>query len=925
MIQSIATHNIDTKGKQAMQRNRVNKTTSTLKNHSVKTEESKSPPLTEEQKTTFAPLAEAYKFKHVYRSLLHGAKFKKAGLGEFDEGKPITQPNPIQEQSKNNLRALIHELKQNGNQKHKFNLRDDEILLFQCLLNAPFRLQHATNLFYPVLSSGSLKSYEELKRDDPEYKSEFSTKGNIKGLNNDGFVYFRGYIDPVNGDDTRYGFTKLQFDLQLLRKCGWISLRDQLKPLSTRNTKTFYWEKRLLRTVQEVNINNKAKDRTLRDGLLYHYRKTPINKKYDSGRKDPFKVVAQSESISCTRSFLEEIFYGKDILLGIALSVIRELRHLESCGFREDFLTLLEKQKSKRKINKLLGKLVKDLFRIEGKYPVSLKIKESKQADKASFVPLAGTDQFSGVDSQFTVINPDGDGRYNRDLTVKKEPMRIAQLIQRRKEIKAQLRNLRQQNGKTKNESKKEKLVAQIEQVKQVYAVVEEALHHELIRTLMEVESPLIRVKTLIANDLFPKPLQPLILKLAEYMSNEGLDNIIISAMNYFGDHPQFVLFIRALINIGADVNSAIKFGINGSKINVRETLPIFESIKLRNIELIQLFIDNDAMLENVYDEEGNSICMAAAHDLQLLRLLVANGADLDEPDSDEITYLIHESIQTENQALFEFLLQSDVDLTVRNNDDLTPLDLALEKKVAWAVEGIIKREFGSIKQADSCELIEEGLTQIVISGDDHQACCELAENICDLTGKKLACKKAESKDIEVTMFMGLREIGVSGFEAKLLLDAMPEEERENFRYRQRQKASTDSDEEKSSDSEIESSEDSEDEHKDSQSSSRHDKNKKRKVPEETDESNQDKSSKPPYKKPRVQEKSTSIAPTLASGSEMFSMDTAGGMPSKFNASLTQAQLIDRQRVRDKVSKLAQSKNINAQIMAELKQHTSKY
>jgi len=107
-------------------------------------------------------LAQHIKARRAYTELYKGKKFQVAGLGKFNENRPITQKNPIIIQSKKNIAQLKNELNKRGNIKSKlFGLRDDEIELFESLLNLPFKLQHATNHFYESLNAGSLNSYKE--------------------------------------------------------------------------------------------------------------------------------------------------------------------------------------------------------------------------------------------------------------------------------------------------------------------------------------------------------------------------------------------------------------------------------------------------------------------------------------------------------------------------------------------------------------------------------------------------------------------------------------------------------------------------------------------------------------------------------------------------------------------------------------------
>lgn len=256
--------------------------------------------------TAFSTIAQSYKIKRAYTELYRGKKFQKAKLGKFDEKHPIIL------HSRKNIAQLMKELKELKSEKNRYGFREDESELFHGLLNLPYRLQHATNYYYAALNAGSLDSYDEIKRHNPEYESPFSTKGNISKLANGGFVFFRLYVDAVNSPQTRYGDTSIILDLKLLRKCGWISLHDQLNPFpsGSPNTRHFYWAKRLLRTSEVVSIKNDTKDKMLHDGLLYRYRISEISE-YQSGSKDILNsfgkkilTIEKSRSFFCRRHYM---------------------------------------------------------------------------------------------------------------------------------------------------------------------------------------------------------------------------------------------------------------------------------------------------------------------------------------------------------------------------------------------------------------------------------------------------------------------------------------------------------------------------------------------------------------------------------------------------------------------------------------------
>ncbi len=308
------------------------------------------------------------------------------------------------------------------------------------LCKLKYKSQHSTDSFYPILNQGSIDSYRELRRGDPNYTSSFSTPGNVKKLGNDAFVFFRVYVEGCNGDRTRYGNTNITGDLSLLQDQGWISLHDQLKLTPSPRTKFFTWENTILRKIEAINIRNKTKDTLLKDGIQYYYRTDVF-----SPNKNTFKKFKSRQG-----SFTEEIFYGKDIMLGIALSTIYELRQLKECGFQEYFFTLLNKSTEKEQHGHL-GNLIKGLFRIEGKYPVSVRFNYDTNEDVLRPRSFGVTGTQEKEKTELFVKNPGGDGSYNRDLSINKDHKELADQKTRMKYITDRLPVLRKLKGKFKN------------------------------------------------------------------------------------------------------------------------------------------------------------------------------------------------------------------------------------------------------------------------------------------------------------------------------------------------------------------------------------------------------------------------------------------------------------------------------------------
>jgi hypothetical protein len=415
----------------------------------------------------FNSLVRHHKFNLTYCRLATGIKFKKTGTVKLSPVKKVKPTNPIAEISKANIARLKSALNEKNN--NPYGLRDDELPLLKLLLQLPLRCQHATNFYYPIANAGSLDSYTEIQRHRPDFESAFSTKGNVTKLGNGGFVFFRIFVEGVNGSDSRYGNTRLVTDISVLEQHGWISLHDQLIPFPHKGTsKNFYWDKRILRTGKPSNLNSKTKTNADRDGIEYTYRqeKLPTGGRY-KGKKDSLKTFREKmNKTTRTLSFTDEIFYGKDILLGIALSVIYELRCLANCGFREDFLKFMNSEENSTRKIKHLGLLLKGLFRVEGKYPVSLQLLSQQDTSSVAFFPYVNPSK-DEVGHPVVVENPSGDHRFSPDLTVNVEDMKHALLNQELKYVSDKIAVFKKQRGRylkdTEDYNKNDTLVIALE------------------------------------------------------------------------------------------------------------------------------------------------------------------------------------------------------------------------------------------------------------------------------------------------------------------------------------------------------------------------------------------------------------------------------------------------------------------------------
>lgn len=295
-----------------------------------------------------------------------------------------------------------------------FGLLPTEVDLCAAIIDLPFTIKHATPNWYCIANDGSLDSLSEFQKKNPNWSSEFSTPGNIENLGNHGFVFFRVDVgrDPVV---TRYGDTHIVDDLTVIETDGWISLFDQLKPLSSTTMQRYY--------DHEGNLIRYASMKGTNDSIhVYEYGKLlakPNNKckqatSFARSQCNAFDGdVWPSMNRKC--KFTDFVFYGPQIRLGIALSLIYELRMFIQCGYyrnvMEQFRALAASDVDRIAF---LSRLVSQTFRPEGKYPVALRFTRER------------------VESA-KVIKPQGDDRWLPDATENPKIMPIVRAIQRRK------------------------------------------------------------------------------------------------------------------------------------------------------------------------------------------------------------------------------------------------------------------------------------------------------------------------------------------------------------------------------------------------------------------------------------------------------------------------------------------------------------
>jgi len=307
--------------------------------------------------------ARRFRERTAYGQLPLGSQWKDEGLDERTQD--IRASSKIAVLSANNLQKLIEEVE----------LDEASRNLYERLVNLPFTIKHATPAWNAIRNSGILSSLVNLDLWGSKQKaSGMSSKHNTGYKGDADFAFFRFDVgdSPM---ETRYGPTTIVADASILAaQGGWVSLHDQLVPLDRESMR------QLRAPVTGAVVRTSQHD----PEHLGTGKQTEWTNRYPANPEG-----AQGHRVS----FLDEVFYGPDIVRGIALSVIRELNRIGGV-YRAQALQLTRQED--------LRSLLSSLFRVEAKLPSSFKLSEANIVQ---------------------VHNPMGDGRYLRSGIMHPEGM----------------------------------------------------------------------------------------------------------------------------------------------------------------------------------------------------------------------------------------------------------------------------------------------------------------------------------------------------------------------------------------------------------------------------------------------------------------------------------------------------------------------
>ena len=126
----------------------------------------------------------------------------------------------------------------------------------------------------------------------------------------------------------------------------------------------------------------------------------------------------------------------------------------------------------------------------------------------------------------------------------------------------------------------------------------------------------------------------------------------------------------------------------HGANVNDQENdlgaFPIHLTVIKRNTKILKLLIEHGAFLDSKTLNGSTALIFAIYHDEQeIVEILIENGADVNTTCVNLRKPLHHALISSVNKSIFLLLLQNGASMTAKDQDGLTPIEMAIvEKKI---------------------------------------------------------------------------------------------------------------------------------------------------------------------------------------------------------------------------------------------------
>ena len=180
-------------------------------------------------------------------------------------------------------------------------------------------------------------------------------------------------------------------------------------------------------------------------------------------------------------------------------------------------------------------------------------------------------------------------------------------------------------------------------------------------------------------------------LYIAFLKGNETLTNLLLENAKpntNFGDSLIDPIIENGRIDI---INVLPDYGIN---LDINECL--ISAVFFKNIELAELFINKGADVNYQFGGEGGTTALhfaTSANHLAITKFLIEHGAEINVVDwaNDEVSPL-YNAVENNNIEIAKLLLDHNADINIEC-DNITPLQLAIEKRLYDIIELFISKE----------------------------------------------------------------------------------------------------------------------------------------------------------------------------------------------------------------------------------------
>jgi ankyrin repeat protein len=166
----------------------------------------------------------------------------------------------------------------------------------------------------------------------------------------------------------------------------------------------------------------------------------------------------------------------------------------------------------------------------------------------------------------------------------------------------------------------------------------------------------------------------------------------------------------------------------------MQDMTKIFSIIKTKNIELLKDIISNDKACVNSIDEYGDIPLHMALEDIELVKLLMEAGADVNGQDEFGFTAL-HKAVEYGNLEIIKFLIKSGADINSKDKERYSPLHIAIISGNIEIIRFLIKKG-ADVNCKNYCKVTPLHLVPMYLEEEAIEAAELLVEKGGDIEAK---------------------------------------------------------------------------------------------------------------------------------------------------------------------------------------------